>query len=166
MCLDIEKTKEFIDLLHPYMKWLILIMYGCMFLYVNRVFIKDPILRKWIIASFEEQEGRASGKAITSFVFAKLTAFATLTAIVYAPNHILPEFFLISLLTFIASLYGIKMASKYFTGGDTTQSQTTTVKPTVKPDVPVQEVVVDNKDQPKEENINQNPNQPNPNDLG
>ena len=160
MSFDVNKAKEILEILHPYLRWLILISYGLMFLYVNRIFIKDPVLRKWIMSSFEENN-KASGKSITSFVFAKLTAFATLTAIVYSPNHILPEFFLISLLTFIASLYGIKMASKYFNGSDNTQTQTTTVQPTVKPDVPVQEVVVE---QPKDEN--QNPNQPNPNDIG
>ncbi len=126
--MDLEKIKEVLDLLHPYMRWLMLIAYGGMFLYINRMFVKDPVLRKWVLSSFEEQNGRASGKAITSFVFSKLIAFSTMVAIVYAPNHLLPEYFLISLLTFVASLYGIKMASKYFNGSttDTTTTDTTT----------------------------------------
>jgi hypothetical protein len=119
MNINIDKTKELLELFHPYLRWFILIMYGAMFLYVNRMFINDPVLRKWIMASFEEHDGKASGKSITSFVFAKLIAFATIVAIIYAPNHLLPEYFLISLLTFVGGLYGIKVASKYFNSPDT-----------------------------------------------
>jgi hypothetical protein len=121
--MNIDKIKEILEILHPYLRWIMLAMYGAMFLYVNRLFINDPVLRKWILASFEEHEGRASGKSITSFVFAKLIAFSTVVAIVYAPNHLLPEYFLISLLTFVGGLYGIKFASKYFNSPDTTSSQ-------------------------------------------
>lgn len=149
MTFDINKAKEWIDILHPYMRWLILISYGGLFLYINKIIIKDPILRKWILSSFEESSGKASGKSITAFVFAKLIAFSTLVAIIYAPDHLLPEYFLISMLTFIASLYGIKMASKYFNGSsDTTQTDNTN-------NAPVSDVVVEDKDKkddkPKDE---------------
>lgn len=120
MTLDINRTKEILDLIHPYLRWGAIIIYALMFLYVNRIFVKDPILRKWLMASFEERDGKASGKSITSFVFAKLIAFATIIAIIYAPNHLLPEYFLISLLTFVGGLYGVKVASKYYDGKNNT----------------------------------------------
>lgn len=120
MTLDINRIKEILDLIHPYLRWGAIIIYALMFLYVNRIFVKDPILRKWLMASFEERDGKASGKSITSFVFAKLIAFATIIAIIYAPNHLLPEYFLISLLTFVGGLYGVKVASKYYDGKNNT----------------------------------------------
>lgn len=120
MTLDINRTKEILELIHPYLRWGAIIIYALMFLYVNRIFVKDPILRKWLMASFEERDGKASGKSITSFVFAKLIAFATIIAIIYAPNHLLPEYFLISLLTFVGGLYGVKVASKYYDGKNNT----------------------------------------------
>jgi len=158
--LDIDYIKELLSIFHPYLRWLILIMYGGMFLYINRMFINDPVLRKWVLASFEEHEGRASGKAITSFVFAKLIAFATLVAIIYAPDHLLPEYFLISLLTFVGSLYGIKMASKYFNGGTTTDTTTKEIPvPEQKNDVPLTD---DEKKKKEEEEKKKN----NPDDIG
>ncbi len=147
--LDINKTQEWLDVLHPYLRWLMLIIYSLMFLYINRMFLKDPALRKWLMASLEEKDGRASGKSLSGFIFSKLIAFATLTAIIYSPNHILPEFFLISLLTYIASLYGIKMAtkSKYFNGttDDTVSSTTTSTQSTST------EIVKEKKEATKEE---------------
>ncbi len=130
--LDINKTQEWLEVLHPYLRWFMLAMYGAMFLYINRMFIKDPVLRKWVMASFEETPNRSSGKSFASFVFTKIIAFATVVAIVYSPLHILPEYFLISLLAFVGGLYGIKIAGKYFSGGsDTTSSSATTTQSSV-----------------------------------
>lgn len=120
MTLDINRTKEVLNIVHPYLKWIAIATYGVIFLYINRMFIKDPVLRKWLMASLEERDGKASGKSITSFVFAKLIAISTITAIIYAPNHLLPEYFLISLLTFVGGLYGVKVASKYYDGKNNT----------------------------------------------
>ena len=156
--LDIDKTKEWLDVLHPYLRWGLLIIYGLMFLHINKIFIKDPILRAWMMKSFEE-DGKTSGKSITAFVFVKLIAFATLTAIIYSNQHILPEFFLISLLSFVASLYGIKVASKYFTPSDSssTSSTTTSIQSTK-----IEEI----KKEPKEEVKEENKEKLNPEDVG
>jgi hypothetical protein len=158
MTFDINKFKEFMDIFHPYLRWIMLAIYGLMFLYVNRIFIKDPILRKWIMASFEERDGKASGKSITAFVFAKLIAFATLTAIIYAPNHLLPEYFLTGLLIFIGGLYGVKVASKYY---DNKATGSTTSTTSVNQELPKEEEV---KEEVKQEV--KKDNQPNPEDIG
>lgn len=162
MNVDINKAKEWIDLLHPYMRWLMLVGYGGLFLYINKVIVKDPAMRKWILSSFEESSGKASGKSITAFVFSKLIAFSTLVAIIYSPNHLLPEYFLVSLLTFVGGLYGIKLASKYFNGTDTsiqttasTVNTTTTTTPENTTTTTTIDVVEENKDKkdnkPKDE---------------
>lgn len=145
------------DVFHPYLRWIMLAMYAGMFLYINRIFIKDPVLRKWIMASFEERDGKASGKSITAFVFAKLIAFATLVAIVYAPDHLLPEYFLISLLAFIGGMYGVKVASKYY---DNKVTGTTTSTTSVNQELPKEEVKEEVKQDVKKDN------QPNPEDIG
>jgi len=166
MNIDINKAKEWIDILHPYMRWTMFIGYCGLFLYINRMFVKDPNLRKWLMASFEEKDGRASGKSLSGFVFSQLIAFATLVAIVYTPDHLLPEYYLISLLTYIASLYGIKMVtkSKYFNGtndGDsssqTTASKTNTTTTTTPENTTTTTVInvveesEEKKDKPKDE---------------
>jgi hypothetical protein len=115
MTFDVQKFKEVIEILHPYWKYIIFIAYMIGFLVVNKIFVTDPILRKWLIASLEETPGKSSGKSITAFIFSKLIVISTLAAILYAPGHLLPDYFLISLLTFVGGLYGIKVASKYFT---------------------------------------------------
>lgn len=124
--MSLLKFKEFMDVFHPYLRWIMIATYALMFLYVNRMFMKDPILRKWLMSSMEERDGRSSGKSLTGFVFVKLVAFATLCAIIYSPSHLLPEYYLISLLTFIGSLYGVKVFSKYYDAKATNNTTTTT----------------------------------------
>lgn len=118
------KVKEVLDALHPYFKWIVFLVYGAIFLYINRVFMKDETLRKWLLGSLSEN-GVASGKSLTAFIFSKLIAISTLAAIIYSPSHLLPEYYLISLLTFISSLYGIRLASKYFNTGDSSFKEQT-----------------------------------------
>ncbi len=131
---DINKIKEVLDLINPYLKWIMISIYAAMFLFINKVFIKDSKMKAWLLTSLEETPNRASGKSLTAFVFSQLIALATLAAIIYSPQHLLPEYFLISLLMFIASVYGIKLAGKYFNGGndnstttETSQSSTTQI---------------------------------------
>lgn len=147
MTLDINRTKEILEMIHPYLRWIMLATYAGMFLYINRMFMTDPVLRKWLMASLEETPNRASGKSLTAFVFAKLVAFATMVAIVYSPAHLLPEYFLISLLTFIGSVYGIKLAGKYFSGdkGKTEIAEAPVTENVVKG-------VPNNTEKPKDEN--------------
>lgn len=166
MTIDINKTKEFMEIFHPYLRWIVLVMYGLMFLYINRIFIKDPILRKWLMASFEERDGKASGKSITAFIFAKLIAFATLVAIIYAPNHLLPEYFLTGLLLFIGGLYGVKVASKYYDNKSTGSSSSTSTTTVIQELNTEKKDNTDNKEEkPKEEPKKEN-NEPNPEDIG
>ena len=122
--MDINKIREFIEVFHPFLRGAILFIYLSLFLFVNRMFVKDKELRASLMGSFMEN-GVASGKSITAFMLSSIIGFATVVAIVYADSHILPEYFLISILTFIASLYGIRMASKYLNNSDT---QSTTSK--------------------------------------
>lgn len=120
MNIDINKTKEILELIHPYLKWIAIAAYGVIFLYINRMFIKDPVLRKWLMASLEERDGKASGKSLSGFVLIQVLVFSSIVAIIYSPYHVLPEFMFISILTFVGSLYGIKVASKYYDGKNNT----------------------------------------------
>ncbi len=131
MNIDVHKLQEIIALIHPYTRWITAGIYlGC-FLYINRMFIKDPVLRKWVLASFEETPGKSSGKSLTAFIFVHLVAFATFVAIMYSDKHLLPEYFLYAILGFVASIYGIKLAGKHkmFNGDESvTDSETTETK--------------------------------------
>ncbi len=142
MTFDVQKFKEVIEILHPYWKYIIFVAYMIGFLIVNKIFVTDPLLRKWLIQSFQETpNGGASGKSITAFIFSKLIVIATLAAILYAPNHILPDSFLISLLTFVGGLYGIKVASKYFTPETGSSSESSSTTTTVQETKEVKKVV-------------------------
>lgn len=121
MTLDINRTKEILELIHPYLRWLAIIIYALMFLYVNRIFVKDPILRAWLLQSLQEtKNGGASGKSLSGFLLVQVIVFSSIVAIIYSPYHVLPEFMFISILTFVGSLYGIKVASKYYDGKNNT----------------------------------------------
>lgn len=121
---------------HVYILFLFLIYAIGSFLAYRKIF-SDPELKKFFLDSLRESnknggcEGKPSGKSLTAFLLSNIIGVSTIIAVIYAPHHLLPEYFLISILTFIASLYGISMASKYFTGGNAngsspTQQQTTT----------------------------------------
>jgi hypothetical protein len=121
MTLDINRIKEFLEIIHPYLRWLAIIIYALMFLYVNRIFVKDPILRSWLMQSLQEtKNGGASGKSLSGFLLVQVIVFSSIVAIIYSPYHVLPEFMFISILTFVGSLYGIKVASKYYDGKNNT----------------------------------------------
>lgn len=121
MTLDINKAKEILEIVHPYLRWLAIIIYALMFLYVNRIFIKDPILRSWLMQSLQEtKNGGASGKSLSGFVLVQVIVFSAIVAIIYSPYHVLPEFMFIGILTFVGSLYSIKVASKYYDGKNNT----------------------------------------------
>ena len=98
---------------------LILLLIYATFLIVFHFKIKnDPELKAFFLDSLREN-GKPSGKSLTGLFFVQIIGFATIIAIIYAPDHLLPEYFLISILTFIGGLYGMKVASKYVnTGSD------------------------------------------------
>ena len=154
-----ETYSAFVDSAQPYFKYILFLIWIVGFIWVNRVFINDPLLRKWLIASLEEKAGTgASGKSLTAFLFAQIIALASLVSIVYAPDHIMPEFIFISLLTFIASVYGIKLAGKFVDSKNSdTSSSTSTITTVVedkktsnvkKEELPVENKNVDPKDEP------------------
>jgi hypothetical protein len=115
----------------PYFKYLLFFIWIIVFAIVNSIFVRDKNLRKWILSSFEEQEGKASGKAITAFVLVHVVVIALLASILYSPNHIIPETMFDSTLIFISSLYSIKLIGKYggrlgsFNGNDSSTSSDT-----------------------------------------
>lgn len=84
--------------------------------------MKDPELKEFFLNSLKEN-GKPSGKSLTGLFFVQIIGFATIVAIIYSKDHLLPEYFLISLLTFIGGLYGMKVASKYMNNGDTSNTQ-------------------------------------------
>mgnify|MGYP003434881145 FL=1 len=102
-----------------------MMVYLFTFFLVKKYILKDPELRKWFLSSFSEN-GAASGKSLTAFLFANILGFATIVAVIYSDSHILPEYYLIAILTFIGSLYGIKVASKYYDSKATNNTTTTT----------------------------------------
>lgn len=111
-----------LNIKHIYVLLLVLI-YSVGSFFVYRKIFSDPELKKFFLDSLRESNtGKASGKSLTAFLLSNIIGFATIIAVIYAPHHLLPEYFLISILTFVASLYGISMASKYVSGGSNSGS--------------------------------------------
>lgn len=148
-----------LNIKHIYILILLLAYVACLIVFHFKI-KNDPELKAFFLDSLREN-GKPSGKSLTGFFLIQLIGFATIIAIIYAPDHLLPEYFLISLLTFIGGLYGMKVASKYVnTGGDSSSQQTSTQ---AQPLNVIKEE--DSKDKTKL-NTNLNTNQPNPEDIG
>lgn len=142
-----------INIKHLYILSLVLAYFLGSVLFYKKVF-GDPELKRFFLDSLRESNtGKASGKSLTAFLLSNIIGIATIIAVIYAPNHLLPEYFLISILTFVGSLYGISMASKYFTGGNG-NGKTNTV------DVPVTETEEEKEKKKKEEEEKKNNNNP------
>lgn len=133
---------------------IVLLVYLISVWIVSRYVFRDKELRTWFIGSFSEN-GRASGKSLTAFVFAKILAFATIVAIIYAPSHLLPEYYFISILTFVGGLYGIRMASKYFGANDAAPKTESNTTPDKSNEMPVDEKKADkvNEEKNKREDL-------------
>ena len=153
MSLDVNKLKEVLQVCQPYLKYIIILVYGGQLVFFGRVFLKDNKLRTWIMASFEETNGRASGKSLTAFLFSQILAFSAIMAILYSPNHILPEYFLVAILTFVGSLYGIKVASKYFSGNVDNSQQSQQPPQAPAPQI-VNQTIVDTENTEQVNNLN------------
>lgn len=101
------------EVLQPYLKYVIYLILGIGFLYTNRIFIADPDLRRWLMQSFEEPTtGKASGKSLSAFVCTFGLMIGWLIAIHYGENHIAPEYYFWGILGLITSLYGIREVGK------------------------------------------------------
>ena len=89
---------------------------------------KDNEFKNYFLESISENN-KISGKSLTGFYFVQIIGLSTIVAVIYSPNHLLPEYYLISLLTFVGGLYGFKLASKYISdSGSQTTMQTDTPK--------------------------------------
>lgn len=84
-----------------------------MMVIVTYLFITDVKFRNWLMASWEEKIGRASGKSLTAFSMSGLICAVVVVAVKYSEKHIIPEWMFFGLLAFVGGLYGIKVASKY-----------------------------------------------------
>jgi hypothetical protein len=97
----------------PYLKYGIMIFGIIVFAIVNSMFIRDEKLRRWWMASLEENSGKASGKALTGFAMVQVLLIALLASIMYSPNHLMPDYMFQAVLLFVGSLYSIKLIGKY-----------------------------------------------------
>lgn len=138
---------------------IILLVYLISIWIVSRYVFKDKELKVWFLASFSEN-GKASGKSLTAFIFAKILAFATIVAVIYSPSHLLPEYYFISILTFVGGLYGIRMASKYFGANESSPKTENNTTPDKSNEAPIDEKKDSKVDDKSKEEKN------NPEDLG
>lgn len=84
------------------------------FLWVNKIFITDPELRKWLLQSFEDN-GKASGKSLSAFACTSAIVIGWFISIHYSEHHIAPEYYFWGLLSLVGGLYGIKEVGKVMT---------------------------------------------------
>lgn len=96
------------EALQPYFKYILYLISILGFLWVNRIFITDPALRKWLMVSFEDENGRTSSKNLSAFACTLSIIVGWFISIHYSQNHIAPEYYFWGLLSLICGLYGIK----------------------------------------------------------
>jgi cadmium resistance protein CadD (predicted permease) len=63
---------------------------------------------KWFLRSFEENNGKTSGKSLTAFSSMGLVIISVIVALIFAENHVLPEFMFYGLIGTILTLLGVK----------------------------------------------------------
>jgi len=124
--------------IQPYTKYIILfgfIIYVITSMWFCVRFFKDEKLRRWMLSSLSNDnifEKGGSGKAFTAFLLSHVVAFSSVIAVVHSKDHELPDYMFIGLISFIAALYGIKMAGKFGNSGSisstTTSTQSTTIE--------------------------------------
>lgn len=101
----IAKVLEFFV---PYMKYILFLILIIGFLWVNKIFVTNETLRPLLIQSFEDENGRISGKSISAFVCVIAVIMGWFIAILYSPTHEAPEYYFWGILGLISALYGIK----------------------------------------------------------
>ena len=99
----------------PYIKYILYAMSIAGFLWVNKIFITDPVLRKWLLQSFESDNGRASGKSLSAFACTSALILGWFISIHYSKDHIAPEYYFWGILSLVGGLYGIKEVGKAMT---------------------------------------------------
>ena len=102
------------EVLHPYLKYILYLILILGFLWTNRIFIQDPILRRWI-QSFVEENGQPSSKKASAIICTVGLILGWLIGIHYSENHIAPEYYFWGILGLITSLHGIKEVGKVMT---------------------------------------------------
>lgn len=113
---------DFINLIHPYLKYILYLILIIGFLIINKIFVTNPELRKWIMQSFEEN-GRCSGKSLSAFLCTTAVMIGWFIAIHYGDRHTAPEYYFWGIIGLITSLYGIRevgkvMTTKYTSNGN------------------------------------------------
>jgi len=136
---------------------ILLLVYTAILIVFHIKMKKDPELKAFFLDSLREN-GKASGKSLTGLFFVQIIGFASIIAIIYSPNHLLPEYFLISILTFVGGLYGMKVASKYVSTGDSQNTNSGSDSSTENTEKVLDNVLVVDKNKDK--------NQTKPEDIG
>lgn len=86
------------------------------FLLVNRIFVTDPTLRKWLMQSFEGENGRASGKSISAFALVMCVVIGWFIAIHFGEKHLAPEYYYYGIIGLVISLFGVKAVTSIVGG--------------------------------------------------
>jgi len=109
------------SLIHPYLKHttllIVLIFAFVLGIIVIRKAFKDDKFRAWLMASLSVDNNvtkGSSGKSLSGFLFCLIIALASLVSFIWTPTHLMPEYMYISLLSFIAALYSIKLVGGRF----------------------------------------------------
>lgn len=99
----------------PYIKYILYLISIAGFLWVNKIFITNPELRKWLMQSFEDENGRTSGKAFSGFTCTTAVVVGWFIAVHYGKDHTAPEYYFWGMIGLVTSLYGIKEVGKVMT---------------------------------------------------
>jgi hypothetical protein len=123
-----------VQLIHnilPYLKYILFFILIVIFAIVNSKFLRDPLLRNFILSSLATNNDISqggSGKAMSGFVFSGVIAFSSIMAVMHSEHYQLPDYMFNGLLLFVAALYSIKLAGnfagKYTGNGNSDNSNT------------------------------------------
>lgn len=103
------------ETIQPFLKYILYAISILGFLWVNKIFITNPELRKWLMQSFEDENGRTSGKAFSAFTCTSAVVIGYFIAVHYGENHTAPEYYFWGMIGLVTSLYGIKEVGKVMT---------------------------------------------------
>ena len=102
----------------PYLKYILYLIAIIGFLWVNKIFVTDPVLRAWLMASFEETvdgKNKTSGKAFSAFAVTCALVIGWFIAIHYGAKHLAPEYYFFGMLSYAGGMYGMKEVGKVMT---------------------------------------------------
>lgn len=127
---SLSKNESFMDLVHPYLKYILYLIAIIGFLRVNKIFLYDPKMRAWLMVGFEDEHGRTNTKLIAAFTTIMCILLGWFISIHFSPNHTPPEWYFIGLISLISTLYAIKETGKVMTAKyNPTPTQTASSSP-------------------------------------